>query len=60
MAKEAKIDSNKLTSGKYKGYEVCYTHGGQIFPRAGFYLQKCTPRGRVKHILFLEDALPKI
>lgn len=48
----------KLLKGKYKGYVVCYTSGGQIFPRAGFYLQKSTPKGRVKDILYLEDALP--
>ena len=49
----------KIKSGKYKGYEVCYTQGGQVFPRAGFYLEKSTKSGLVKDIVYLEDALKK-
>ncbi len=43
--------------GKYKNYELCYTSGGQIFSRAGWYLQKVTKGGIVKDIIYLEDAL---
>lgn len=50
-------ETYKIQSGKYKGYEVCWTDGGQIFTRAGFYLQKVTPSGKVKDILYLEQAL---
>lgn len=49
----------KIQSGKYKGYDVCWTNGIQIFPRKGFYLIKSTRRGGVKDILYLEEALPK-
>jgi hypothetical protein len=49
----------KLLYGKYKGYEVGYTTGGQIFPREGWYLSKITKSGTVKDILYLEEALPK-
>jgi hypothetical protein len=49
----------KLLYGKYKGYEVGYTQGGQMFPRAGYYLSKITKSGTVKDILYLEEALPK-
>lgn len=48
----------KIKSGKYKGYEVCYTKAGQIFSREGYYLVKSTKSGKVKHILYLEEALP--
>ena len=48
-----------IKSGKYKGYEVLWTDGGQIFPRAGYYLEKATKTGTVKDILYLEKALPK-
>lgn len=47
----------KIKSGKYKDYEVCYTDGGQIFTREGYYLQKSTKSGTVKDILYLEEAL---
>jgi hypothetical protein len=47
-----------IKSGKYKGYELCYTSEGQIFSRAGWYLQKVTKSGKVKDILYLEQALP--
>ena len=45
-----------IKDGKYKGYEVCYTSGGQIFPREGYYLQKITKSGKIKDILYLEEA----
>ncbi len=54
---EPKEESYKLISGRYKGYEVCWTSGGQIFPRAGWYLQKTTKSGKVENILYLESAL---
>ena len=50
---------HKLISGKYKGYTVHYTSGGQIFPRAGWYIQKSTKNGKVKDIKYLEEVLPK-
>lgn len=53
------VNNYKLISGKYKGYEVCYTSGGQIFTRAGWYLLKATKGGTVKDIIYLEEALPK-
>ena len=46
-----------IKSGKYKGYQLCYTSGGQIFPRAGWYLMKSTKSGRVKDIKYLEEYL---
>lgn len=52
-----KKPSYKIKSGKYKGYEVCWTNGGQIFPREGFYLQKSTKSGKVKDIQYLEACL---
>ena len=47
----------KIKSGKYKGYTVHYTSGGQIFPHAGWYLLKSTKSGKVKDIIYLEEAL---
>jgi hypothetical protein len=44
-----------LKYGKYKGYELAYTSGGQIFPRAGWYLMKSTKTGKVKDIKYLEE-----
>ncbi len=46
---------NVLISGRYKGYEVCYTRGGQIFPRAGWYIQKSNKNGEVIDIKYIED-----
>ena len=51
------MDNNLIQSGKYKGYEVCYTEGGQIFPRAGWYIVKTCKNGKVKDIEYLEEAL---
>ena len=51
--------TTKLIKGKYKGYGVYYTSGGQIFPRAGWYLEK-SKNGVVLDILYLEEALPKV
>ena len=47
----------KIKSGKYKGYELCYTSGGQIFSRKGWYLMKSTKSGKVKDIKYLEECL---
>lgn len=55
--KKIKEEEYKIKSGKYKGYSVCWTDGGQIFSRAGFYLMNYTPNGDVKDILYLEEAL---
>lgn len=57
MTKKTKGKENIIQYGKYKGYELCYTQGGQIFPRAGWYLMKSTKSGTVKDILYLEEAL---
>lgn len=46
-----------IRTGKYKGYEVCWADKGQIFPRNGYYLLKATKTGKVKDILYLEEAL---
>ena len=46
-----------LKYGKYKGYELAYTSGGQIFPRAGWYIQKSTKNGKVKDIKYIEELL---
>lgn len=59
LDKNNMVNNYKLISGKYKGYEVCYTSGGQIFTRAGWYLLKATKGGTVKDIIYLEAALPK-
>ena len=48
--------NKKLQYGKYKGYEVCYSDGGQIFSRAGWYLIK-TLNNKVRDIVYLEKAL---
>ncbi len=57
-------ETNIIQYGKYKGYELCYTNvyytnGRKIFSRAGWYLLKTSKNGKVKDILYLEDALPK-
>lgn len=50
----------KIKKGKYKGYEVLWTDGGQIFPREGWYLMKGTPGGKVRDILYLETAFERL
>jgi len=51
------LSKKELQYGKYKGYEVGYTEGGQIFSRAGWYLMKSTKSGVVKDVIYLEEAL---
>lgn len=56
--REEKETRKCLISGKYEGYEVEWTDGGQIFPRAGWYIIKSI-KGNVLDIRYLEDVLPK-
>ena len=42
------------------GYELCHTNGGQIFPRAGWYLQKADESGKVEDILYLNGLISKL
>jgi hypothetical protein len=51
------MEPYKIKTGKYKGYEVVWARKGQIFSRDGYYLQKVTKSGKVKDILYLEQAL---
>ena len=42
-----------INKGKFKGYELCYTSGGQIFPREGWYIQKLK-NDTIKDIRYVE------
>ena len=47
------VESPTIKKGKLKGYELCHTSGGQIFPRAGWYIQK-TKNDTIKDIRYVE------